>query len=156
MRRHIEIERRRSVFSQTGQLQRSMADPMRMNLRIAATIVVIAAAGMFFGCQGGRTLPGFAPLPRIDAAQGREVIEQFRCGTCHTIPGIRGANGVFGPPLMEFGRRSYIAGNFPNAPDVLTQWIMAPQSMKPKTAMPTLGLSENQARDAAAYLENLR
>ncbi len=95
-------------------------------------------------------------LPRIEAIQGKQVIEQFRCGTCHTIPGIRGATGVFGPPLMEFGRRSYIAGNFPNSPGVLAQWIEEPQIMKPKTAMPTLGLNEGQARDAAAYLETLR
>lgn len=101
-------------------------------------------------------LPGYNVMPRIEAAQGRQVIEQFRCGSCHTIPGIHGANGVFGPPLIQFGRRSYIAGNFPNAPGMLTQWIMEPQAMKPKTAMPTLGLNEDQARDAAAYLETLQ
>jgi cytochrome c len=108
------------------------------------------------GCAGGHMLPGYNVMPRIEAAQGRQVIEQFKCGSCHTIPGIRGAKGVFGPPLIEFGRRSYIAGNFPNAPGMLTQWIMEPQAMKPKTAMPTLGLNEGQARDAAAYLETLQ
>ena len=129
---------------------------MRSAFQTAAIIAIVATVIAFAGCNGGRLLPGFSAMPQIDAAQGRQVIEQFRCGTCHTIPGIRGAHGVFGPPLMEFGRRSYVAGNFPNAPDVLTRWIMAPQAMKPETAMPTLGLNENQARDAAAYLENLR
>ena len=32
---------------------------------------------------------------------------------------------------------------------------MAPQTMKPKTAMPSLGLSEPQSRDVVAYLETL-
>jgi cytochrome c len=118
--------------------------------------IAFAAAIAAAGCTGGRVLPSYAVAPRIEAVQGKQVIEQFQCGTCHTIPGIRGANGVFGPPLMEFGKRTYIAGDFPNAPATLTQWIMEPQAMKPKTAMPTLGLSEDQARDASAYLESLR
>jgi len=63
---------------------------------------------------------------------------------------------VFGPPLTSFGDRTYIAGNFPNVPKNLVHWIMAPQMMKPKTAMPDLGLSEQQARDVAAYLYTLR
>lgn len=101
-------------------------------------------------------LRGYNAMPQIDAAQGKQVIKQFQCGTCHTIPGIRGANGVFGPPLMWFGKRSYIAGDFPNTPATLTEWIVNPPAMKPRTAMPFLGVSEDQARDAAAYLESLR
>jgi cytochrome c1 len=85
-----------------------------------------------------------------------QIMVQRKCGSCHTIPGIRDANGVFGPPLTSFGRRSFIAGNFPNRPDNLEHWIMAPTSMKAKTAMPDLGLSEQQARDVAAYLYTLR
>ncbi len=119
-------------------------------------IAFAAAAFVAGGCSGGHVLPSYSVMPRIDAVQGKQVIEQFECGSCHTIPGIRGANGVFGPPLMWFGKRSYIAGDFPNTPATLTEWIMNPPAMKPKTAMPLLGLSEDQARDAAAYLENLR
>lgn len=120
------------------------------------SVAIMAAAAMIAGCQGGKMPPSYSPATKIEAVQGREVIEQFSCGKCHTIPGIRGAKGVVGPPLMEFGRRTYIAGNFPNEPQILTQWIMDPQAMKAKTAMPTLGLTEQQAQDAAAYLENLR
>jgi cytochrome c len=124
--------------------------------RIGIAIAFAGAALVAGGCAGGQVLPSYNVMPRIDAVQGKRVIEQFKCGSCHTIPGIRGANGVFGPPLMQFGRRSYIAGNFPNAPSTLMQWIMDPPAMKPKTAMPTLGLDEDQARDAAAYLETLQ
>ena len=128
----------------------------RKTWRLGLAIAVAAAAMAVEGCAGGRALPGYTVMPRIEARQGKQVIEQFQCGTCHTIPGIRGANGVFGPPLMWFGKRSYIAGDFPNTPATLTQWILNPPAMKPGTAMPLLGVSEDQARDAAAYLESLR
>lgn len=72
------------------------------------------------------------------------------------IPGIRGADGVFGPPLNRMAVRSYIGGLFPNNPANLIRWVMSPHAMKPKTAMPDLGLSDQQARDVTAYLETLR
>lgn len=84
------------------------------------------------------------------------MIVKYKCGRCHTIPGIPGANGVFGPPLNFMGRRTMIAGNFPNDPENLVRWIMSPQAMKPQTAMPQLGLTDRDARDAAAYLYTLR
>lgn len=71
------------------------------------------------------------------------------------IPGVHSANGVVGPPLNEMSRRTYIAGEFPNNPQTLVQWVQAPTSMKPKTDMPDLGLTQQQASDAAAYLESL-
>lgn len=57
---------------------------------------------------------------------------------------------------MQIARREYIAGNFANAPATLTRWIREPQSMKPKTAMPDLGIPQQQARDITAFLETLR
>jgi cytochrome c1 len=71
------------------------------------------------------------------------------------IPGIHAANGLVGPPLYFFSRRTMIAGELPNTPDNLVRWIMNPPSVEPGTAMPDLGLSDQQARDAAAYLYTL-
>lgn len=113
-------------------------------------------SGLLSGCIGGRTVQSYPVSTGGYAPRGQQIMIQRDCGECHTIPGIRNANGVFGPPLMSFARRSYIAGNFPNAPDTLVRWIMSPTSMKPATAMPDLGLSEQQARDVAAYLYTLR
>ncbi len=90
------------------------------------------------------------------AANGAKVILSKNCGSCHTIPGIRGAQGLVGPPLFFFSRRTYIAGELPNTPDNLVRWVRSPQSVEPKTAMPDLGLTEQQARDVAAYLYTLR
>jgi len=118
--------------------------------------IISIAAGATSGCTGGRTTPGYAISTGGDFHRGQQVIVQFRCGECHTIPGIDGATGVFGPPLNSFADRTLIAGEFPNIPDHLTNWIVSPQSMKPKTAMPDLGLSQQQGRDVAAYLYTLR
>lgn len=108
------------------------------------------------GCLGGKQL-GVHPsdIGNGDPGRGKQVIEHYGCGKCHTIPGIHNARGVFGPPLNYMGSRTIIAGEFPNFPSNLTRWVQSPSSMKPKTAMPDLGLTEEQARDAAAYLETL-
>ena len=108
------------------------------------------------GCTGGKALSSYRVATGGDAARGEQVIVQYKCGSCHTIPGIENARGVFGPPLNHMARRSVLAGDFPNEPQTLVRWVMSPTAMKPETAMPDLGLSETQARDAAAYLETLR
>jgi cytochrome c len=96
------------------------------------------------------TVPGGSPQA------GARLIASFHCGACHMIPGIRGADGLVGPPLLLFGRRTYIAGELPNTPPNLIRWIRNPPAIEPRTAMPALGLSERQARDVAAYLYTLR
>jgi len=55
-------------------------------------------------------------------------------------------------PLADFGKRSYIAGRIPNNQQALTRWLIDPPAMKPGTLMPALGLSEDDARNIAAYL----
>jgi cytochrome c1 len=63
---------------------------------------------------------------------------------------------MVGPPLDFFSRRTMIAGELPNTPDNLVRWIENPPSVEAGTAMPKLGLSDEQARDVAAYLYTLR
>ncbi|MEO8725912.1 MAG: c-type cytochrome [Acidobacteriaceae bacterium] len=118
-------------------------------------IVLCIVAGLMSGCTGGRAVESYAIPTGGYARHGKQIMVQRQCGSCHTIPGISGANGVFGPPLVSFAQRTFIAGTFPNATNYLVPWIMSPKSMKPKTAMPDLGLSEQQARDVAAYLYTL-
>ena len=87
-----------------------------------------------------------------DVRRGAQVIAQFHCGSCHSIPGIRGAEGMVAPPLEHFSQRSFIAGELPNTPENLVRWVKDPPAVEPGTAMPALGLSDQQARDVAAYL----
>src|SRR5690606_20129849 len=88
--------------------------------------------------------------------RGRAAIVAYGCGACHEIDGVRGANGRVGPPLNGVADRVYIAGYLPNQPDVMVQWIMVPQAFRQPTAMPNLGVSEQEARDMTAYLYSLR
>lgn len=119
-------------------------------------VVILLTAGLMDGCTGGRAIPSYTISTGGYAPRGQQLMIDRRCGSCHAIPGIHNANGVFGPPLVSFARQSFVAGDFPNAPNYLVRWIMSPKSMKPRTAMPDLGLSEQQARDIAAYLYTLR
>ena len=91
-----------------------------------------------------------------DADRGRELVRAYGCGTCHTIPGVRDANGLVGPPLAGIASRSYIAGVLPNAPDNMLRWLRDPRAVDSLTAMPNVGVTPSDARHLAAYLYTLR
>jgi putative membrane protein len=91
-----------------------------------------------------------------NARHGAALIRQFGCGSCHLVPGIDGAMGVVGPPLMQVGRRIYIAGVLRNTPPNLVRWLRDPQLVVPGNAMPNMHIDEPDARDVAAYLYTLR
>lgn len=84
--------------------------------------------------------------------RGKELILQYGCNACHVIDGIEGAIGQVGPPLTNIRERSYIAGVLSNTPANMQRWIMDPTEASPKTAMPDLGVTEEDARDIAAFL----
>jgi cytochrome c len=71
------------------------------------------------------------------------------------IPGIDQPRGVVGPPLDAFARRTFIAGVIPNTPVNLMRWVIDPQAIDPRTAMPSVGLTQAEAQDVAAYLYTL-
>jgi cytochrome c len=87
-----------------------------------------------------------------DPARAPEIMRRYGCGGCHSIPGVPGADGLGGPPLSGLIHRVYIGGVATNSPDHLIQWIVAPQKLSPRSAMPATGISEADARDVAAYL----
>jgi cytochrome c1 len=79
-------------------------------------------------------------------------LARHECGVCHVIPGIANAVGKVGPALNHYSHRSYVAGKFPNEPDTLVRWIADAPAMAPRTAMPAIPMSDQEARDMAAYL----
>lgn len=87
-----------------------------------------------------------------DADQGRRLMLAYGCGACHEIPGIAEAKGRVGPALDRLGGQAYVAGVLLNRPGGLVRWIVAPTVHAPQTAMPDLGVSEDEARHMAAYL----
>ncbi len=81
---------------------------------------------------------------------------RYGCGACHVVPGVAGAQGRVGPRLKDFSSQIYIAGQAANVPENLIAWIQHPEEISPGTAMPNLAVSEEDARDIAAYLYTLR
>jgi cytochrome c2 len=116
-------------------------------MRASIIFILLALAG----CN---VRPGPAPTGG-DSKAGAQDLSSLGCGSCHTIPGIVGAHGKVGPSLQGVAQRNYIAGQLPNEPRNIEHWIQHPHSIHPKTLMPELGVTENQARDIAAYLYTL-
>jgi cytochrome c len=116
------------------------------------------AAGVFgyFVKKQVRANERASELTGGDPKKGPSLIVQFGCAGCHQIPGIRGPAGKVGPPLADVGARIYLAGRVQNTPQGLIEWITDPRKIDPKSAMPTTGISQDEARDVAAYLLSLR
>jgi cytochrome c2 len=110
---------------------------------------------LLVGCIEGFTNAGDELVVAGDAEQGREEIYAYGCGSCHEIPGVPSANATVGPSLENWANRYYIAGTLTNTPDNLITWIRDPQGIEPGTAMPNLDVTEQEARDMAAYLYTL-
>ena len=87
---------------------------MRLHQSIGAVTVALGCA--LVSCYGGKTDRARQVITGGVASRGHDVIVAKNCGSCHTIPGVQGARGVVGPPLLFFGRRTYIAGELPNSP----------------------------------------
>ena len=104
------------------------------------------------GCTGAYSLDA---LRGASTERGRAAIVRHECGACHLIPRIPAARGRVGPDLAGFARRLYVAGLYPNTPQILTRWIRDAPSLAPDTAMPNVGVDERDARDIAAYLYSL-
>jgi cytochrome c len=113
------------------------------------TACAFVSVALLAACSGK---PKEKQVPGGDAKLGKELVTQYQCGACHKIPDVRGADGKVGPSLEGFGKLSYIANGIPNQPDKLTAWLIDPPAMKPGTAMPAMGLTEQEARHMAAFL----
>ena len=101
-------------------------------------------------------LPAAPPVAAPPAVPGERALHQYACITCHEIPGVVGANAPVGPPLRGVASRVMLGGVLPNSPENLARWIREPQRYAPGSAMPDLGVSEQDAADIAAFLRTLR
>jgi cytochrome c1 len=120
----------------------------------ALALVVLATA-----CNPGtreEELAAAAAMTGGNPNHGPALMRSYGCASCHTIPGVVGANSTVGPPLTNIAVRGYIGGVLPNAPDNMIRWIRDPKAVDSLTAMPNTGVTERDARDIAAYLYTLR
>ena len=90
-----------------------------------------------------------------DPERGKEALRQYACVTCHEIPRMVGSNAPVGPSLAHIAKRAFIAGVLPNTAENMTRWLVAPQEVKPGSAMPDLHMRVRDAKDIAAYLATL-
>jgi cytochrome c len=123
-------------------------------LKSLSRVIAILGASVLFGCEGGVERTAME-LTGGDPRRGRQMLREYGCQSCHTIPAVRGANGLVGPPLNRIARRVYIAGVLPNTPENMLRWIQNPQEVQ-TTAMPNMGVTDADARDIASFLYTLR
>ena len=122
--------------------------------RTRPVLVAVVAALALGACQDDEP-SARSTVATGDPRLGRELLASYGCGACHTIPGVKGADALVGPPLTSFAHRSYVAGQLANTPENLARWIQDPQQVEPGTAMPDLGVNAEEARNMAAYLLQL-
>jgi len=121
--------------------------------RLLIAVATLAAAVACTACAPHDTMA--QQIAGGDVARGRVAIRQYGCQTCHVIPGVTGADALTGPPLNGIGGRVYLGGVVTNTPDNMAAFLRDPKAFEPLTAMPALGLSEQDARDITAYLYTL-
>jgi cytochrome c len=117
---------------------------------MATALRGLIALSLLAACE--RPLPEQEPVSGGNPRNGRQLIQHFGCGSCHSIPGVPGATATVAPSLEKVKSRQFLAGRLSNTPENLQKWIRKPRSVDPKTAMPDVGLDEAQARDVAAFL----
>ena len=116
---------------------------------------ICALATVLGACSEAPAPPAFLDVPGGEPERGRSLIQAYGCGACHVVEGVRGARGTVGPPLVDYAERRLLAGIVPNTQRHLVAWLMDPPSLDPQTGMPSVGLTEPEARHIAAYLYTL-
>lgn len=98
-----------------------------------------------------------APAPKTPLVQaGYNYVTSRECAACHNIAGTP-ASGNVGPDLTHLAsRRTIAAGTMPMSTGNLYGWVEDPQSIKPGSHMPTIGLAPGDLHAVVAYLETLK
>ena len=122
---------------------------------LAAAVLAVAVAAVFAGCSRESSEKA-ARWTGGDPERGKIAVRKFGCSSCHTIPGVPGADGLVGPPLAHVASRGYIAGKLTNTPEHMESFIAKPHGADPSIVMPEMGIPEQDVRDIAAYLYTLR
>jgi cytochrome c2 len=97
---------------------------------------------------------------RGDVERGKVIVTRKGCFMCHaftgaspsdvamevpTLPPEKLERGIAQAPDLRLARQRF-------RPDALARWIHNPVGVRADAEMPTLGLTEEEARDAAAYI----
>lgn len=132
---------------------------MNVPARARPLCMVLAAAVTACGVHTPADTPAVGQQVRADRAalaRGAQSFSEHGCGACHHRSDSPGARGVTGPPLDDLDKRVYVAGHLPNQPETLARFIVRPQDIDPASAMPTTGVSLEDARAIALFLQRPR
>jgi cytochrome c len=129
---------------------------LKLRVKALAACALVLAVTFTIACSNRETEHYAAAMTGGEPSRGRTAIRRYGCSSCHTIPGVQGANALVGPPLTQIASRSYIGGVLPNTPDNMIHWIEDPPGIDHLTAMPNLGVTDQDARDMASYLYTLK
>ena len=114
------------------------------------------AGAMMLGLTGAACGDVGASGPRVvpsgDADRGLEIMAHVGCGSCHAIPGLDWPQGRVGPPLDGMAHRALIGSGLPNRPETLVPYLIDAPRVDEGSAMPPMPISQEEARDIAAYL----
>lgn len=125
---------------------------LRLRALLRGRWLVLACTGLA-ACDGP---PDRSPmLGDVDLRRGRQLVIDKGCTACHTFPDIPWPRGRLGPALDDFAHQGLIAGQLPNLPGVLMQFVRDAPALVPGTAMPAIPMTDQEARDVTAYLLQL-
>jgi len=81
-----------------------------MNMHYGWFASLSLACFLLSSCIGRKETSSYQVRMDGNTKRGKELIQAYGCGSCHVIPGLYAAQGMVGPPLMFFSRRTMIAG----------------------------------------------
>ena len=114
-------------------------------VKLSIVLGILGAALLLFS---------FAPAPALpatnvyDVAYGKALFAAKGCAQCHYNAAVPGSGkfsgaGPSSPPDLT---------NRPLDPAYLRRWLKDPSAVKPNTAMPTLGLSDDEIEALVTFL----
>lgn len=134
--------------------------PGAVKLALGLLATAFAAGIVSLAVQGRQTKVAdretAAAMTGGDPRAGLAAIERHGCGACHEIPGLPMTQGRVGPSLDKVAVRAFIGASLPNTPQAMTGFVAQPEHVLPQGGMPTMPVTNAEARDIAAYLYRLR
>ena len=135
--------------------------PTMRTTRLPPMLAMLLVAMLLVACENRRATERFASDEIVrstggDTDRGNRLLRRYGCHTCHTIPGVACAVGSVGPSLEGIAQRTYLAGRIENSVPNMIHWIRHPHAVDSLTVMPEMDVTEQDARDIAAYLYTLR
>jgi len=115
--------------------------PLMRRFRLTAPEVQAVSAYLFTGSVPG---PGRVAWRGGDRAKGRDLFVSRGCRGCHAIAVGESSLSPRIPHLGGIGVK--VRG------DWLFEWLKSPRAYDPDTAMPNLGLADDEVRDLVAFL----